>query len=107
MECPKDIKPNLIRHKRIRRRHRRHPNRPQDEDEPLPVQVRNPPPEQQEAAKGQRVRRDDPLLAAVGDGQVVADGGQDDDDALEGEGLQVLVSFLQSRCDILRGFNLH
>lgn len=88
MERPKDIEPNLIGHKRIRRRHGRHPDGAQDEYQPLPVQVRDPAPEQQEAAKGQRVRRDDPLLPAVRDGEVVADGGQDDDDALEGEGLR-------------------
>lgn len=84
---PKQVKRNLIRHKRIRRRNGRHPDRPQDEDEPLAVQVGDAAPEEQEAAERERVGRDDPLLPAFGHGEVVADGGEDDDDALHGEGL--------------------
>lgn len=87
MQSSKKIKRNLIRHKRIHHRHRRHPDGAQDKDEALAVQVGDAAPEEQEAAEGERVGRDDPLLAAFGDGEVAADGGQDDDDALDGEGL--------------------
>lgn len=87
MKPSKQVKRNLIRHKRIRRRHGRHPDRPQYKDEPLAVQVGDAAPEEHEAAESERVGRHDPLLAAFGDREVVADGGEDDDDALHGEGL--------------------
>lgn len=91
MKPPKQVKRNLIRHKRIRRSNGRHPDGSQDKDEPLAVQVGDAAPEEHEAAKGERVGRDDPLLPAFGHGEVVADGGEDDDDALDGEGLFCLI----------------
>lgn len=97
MKPSEQVKRNLIRHKRIRRRYGRHPDGAEYEDEPFAVQIGDAAPEEQEAAESEGVGRDDPLLAAFGDGEVVADGGEDDDDALDGEGLllmfDVCVSF--------------
>jgi hypothetical protein len=58
-----------------------------DEDALLAVEVGDAAPEEEEAAEGEGVGGYDPLEALLGDGEGCADGGEDDDDGLEGEGL--------------------
>lgn len=87
MKPPKQIKRNLIRQERIRSANSRHPRRPRRKDEALPKDIRDAAPQQEEAAKRKRVRRDDPLQAGRGDAEVAGHVGEDDHRALGGEGL--------------------
>lgn len=87
MESSKEVKGNLIWQKRVHGRNDGHPDRPGNEDETLPVDVRDAAPKQQKAAKGEGVGRHDPLKPALGDVEGIANGGKDDDDELQREGL--------------------
>lgn len=88
MQATKQVKGHLVRHKGIGGGQNGDPDGAEDEDEALAIDICDAAPKEEEAAKGERVGRDDPLLAAVGDGEVAANGGEDDDNALDGEGLQ-------------------
>lgn len=60
------------------------PRGAEDEDDALAVEVGDAAPEEKKAAEGEGVGGDDPLLARAGDGEIAADGGEDDDDGLDG-----------------------
>lgn len=64
------------------------PDRAEEEDEALAEKVGKAAPEEEKAAKGERVRRHNPLLARLGNGQVVADAREENDDALDGQRLR-------------------
>ena len=78
VQPPKQIKSNLIPQKRVRGAHRRHPRRPRREDEALPKDVGDAAPQQEEAAEGEGVGRDDPLQAGGGNVEVAGDDGEED-----------------------------
>lgn len=82
MQPSEQIKRNLGRHKRVHGRDDGDPDGPDDEDVALAVDVGDAAPEEEEAAKGQDVGRDDPLLSRVGDVEVPANLRQNDDDGL-------------------------
>lgn len=88
MQPPKQVKGNLGGDKGVDGAADGDPEGAEDEDEALAVNVGDAAPEEEEAAKGEDVGRDDPLLARVGDVEGLADLREDDDDALAGEGLK-------------------
>lgn len=87
MESPEQIKGNLVGEKGGGGNDGGDPDRTPYEDEALAVDIGDATPEQEEAAKGEGVGRDDPLEPAFRDGQGLANGGQNDDNALVGESL--------------------
>lgn len=82
METPEEIKGNLVGQKGGRGNNGGDPDGAPYEDEALAVDVGDAAPEQEEAAEGEGVGRDDPLQPALGDGQGLTNGGQDDNDTL-------------------------
>lgn len=87
MQTPKDIKRNLRRQEGVHNTADCDPDRPEDEDEALSVDIGDAAPKKQEAAKGQDIRRYNPLLAGIGDIKFMTYMGQDDDNSLAREGL--------------------
>ena len=87
MQAPEQVKRDLVRQERVHGHDDGDPDRAPDEDEALAVDVGNAAPQQEEAAEGEGVGREEPLETAVGDVEVAADGGQQDDDDLVGDGL--------------------
>ena len=88
MQPPKQIKRNLGRDKGVDDAAYSNPEGSEDKDEALAVNVCDATPEEEEASKGEDVRGHDPLLARVGHVEGLADLGEDNDDALTGEGLK-------------------
>ena len=88
MQASKQIKRNLGRDESVDDAADSNPERSEDKDEALAVNVCDAAPEEEEASKGEDVRGYDPLLACVGDVEGFADFREDDDDALTGEGLK-------------------
>lgn len=105
MKPPEQIKPNLIRNKRIRGSNTRHPHRPEDEDEPFPINVPYATPQQEEAPKRKGVGRYDPLLTTFRNVEMVAYGGENNDDALNVEDL--FVAELVTNLHVVGGDGLH
>lgn len=88
LEATQQVKSYLIGHKGVGSCRGRHPSRAQDEDLTPAEEVGETAPWQKAASKGQHVGGHNPLLATGGYGQIPGDGGEDDDGALDGEGLR-------------------
>lgn len=97
MQTAEQVKRDLIWEERIRSGDSGDPYRPPDEDEPLAVDICNTTPHEQEAAEGESIAGNDPLQAAFGNGEVTADGGQDDDNALIGHDLRYTSAMVDPR----------
>lgn len=82
MESPEDVKGNLVGQERVGGSDDGDPDGACDEDHTLAVDVRDAAPEQEEAAKSERVGRDDPLKPTLGNGEFLAYGGKNNDDGL-------------------------
>lgn len=82
MQPSEQIKGNLGWQERVHGRDDGDPDGPDDEDVALAIDVGDASPEEEEAAKGQDVRGDDPLLSRVGDVEVPANLWENNDDCL-------------------------
>lgn len=88
MQRPKQVKGNLIRQERVDRRDNRNPDRPSDEDQSLAIDIPYATPYEEKAAKGERVRRHNPLQTTLGDREGVSNSRENNDDALDRDGLR-------------------
>lgn len=88
LQTPKQIKGDLVWQEGIDEQRGCEPCRAPDEDLAFAVYVGDSTPQEQEAPKGERVRRQDPLQTGVGDVKIPANGREDDDHGLPGQALE-------------------
>lgn len=87
LQTPKQIESNFISKKRIDNQCRSSKCTSQDEDQSFAIDISNTTPKQQETAERQGVSGYNPLESTFRDSEVISNGGQDDNDGLDGKSL--------------------